>query len=66
MVCNGRLIENTIEVNETAGNSSLSYDPLSDQYSYLWKTDKLWKGQCRQLQIAFADGSVRTAFIRYK
>jgi len=32
----------------TAGSSSLSYDPTTDQYVYVWKMDKSWTG-CRQL-----------------
>ena len=37
-------------------SSGLSYDLVSDQYSYVWKTDKLWAGKCRQLVLKFADG----------
>jgi len=45
----------------TAGNSGLSYDPTTDTYTYVWKTDKSWTGTCRRLIVTFADGSVRTA-----
>jgi len=45
----------------TAGNSELSYDPTTDTYTYVWKTDKSWSGTCRRLFVTFADGSVRTA-----
>jgi CSLREA domain-containing protein len=45
----------------TAGNSELSYDPSTDTYTYVWKTDKSWAGTCRRLFVTFADGSVRTA-----
>jgi CSLREA domain-containing protein len=45
----------------TAGNSELSYDPSTDTYTYVWKTDKSWGGTCRRLFVTFADGSVRTA-----
>jgi hypothetical protein len=48
-------------VTETPGNSGLSYDPLTDTYTYVWKTDKAWAGTCRRLIVAFGDGSVRTA-----
>src|SRR5204862_5739159 len=35
-----------VELTDTvaAGNSSLSYDPSSDQYVYIWKTDQSWAG----------------------
>lgn len=45
----------------TAGNSTLSYDPSTDTYTYVWKTDKAWGGTCRRLFVTFADGSVHTA-----
>jgi hypothetical protein len=31
----------------TAGDSGLSYDAATDQYTYVWKTDKTWSGTCR-------------------
>jgi hypothetical protein len=46
---------------DTPGNSGLSYDPATDTYTYVWKTDKAWAGTCRRLIVAFGDGSVRTA-----
>jgi len=45
----------------TAGNSELSYDPSTDTYTYVWKTDKAWAGTCRRLFVTFADGSVHRA-----
>ena len=47
------VIEQTI----TAGNSTLTYNPLTQQYTYAWKTSKGWSGMCRQLYVQFADGS---------
>jgi hypothetical protein len=55
-----------IEETVTAGGSSLSYNATSDQYSYVWKTDKAWKGTCRQLIVKFNDGSTRTANFQFK
>jgi hypothetical protein len=40
-----------IEQTVTAGQSSLSYDALTNQYTYVWKTDKLWATKCRQLVV---------------
>jgi len=51
---------------ETAGGSSLSYDPSSDQYTYVWKTEKAWAGTCRQLVVALADGTVHRANMSFK
>jgi hypothetical protein len=40
-----------IEQTVTAGQSSLSYDALTGQYTYVWKTDKTWATKCRQLVV---------------
>ena len=45
-----------IERTETAGESSLSYDPTTDRYTYVWKTGKAWPGQSRQLVLKLDDG----------
>jgi len=50
----------------TAGGSSLSYDPSSDQYTYVWKTDPSWAGTCRQLVVTLKDGSIHTAYFKFK
>jgi hypothetical protein len=53
----GDQVEQTIN----AGSSSLSYDPVADQYTYVWKSDKAWAGTCRQLSIRLTDGSTHVA-----
>jgi CSLREA domain-containing protein len=50
-----------VVLTDTPGNSGLSYDPSTDTYTYVWKTDKAWDGTCRRLIVALGDGSVRTA-----
>ena len=48
---------------ETAGQSVLTYDPLTDQYTFVWKTVRAWRGTCRTLTLRFSDGTwYRTAF----
>jgi hypothetical protein len=64
--CDGSASVNTVEETDTAGNSGLSYDPDSDQYSYKWKTDKGWSGTCRQLIVQFDDGSAYSALFQFK
>jgi hypothetical protein len=61
MACSSGSVQDAVEETVTAGGSSLSYDPTTGQYIYVWKTDKAWAGSCRQLQVKFADGSVRVA-----
>ena len=50
-----------IETTVTAGGSSLSYDPTTGQYVYVWKTQKAWAGTCRQLDVQLSDGSHHVA-----
>jgi hypothetical protein len=51
----------SIEETVTAGASSLQYDATTDQYIYVWKTDKSWAGSCRQLQVQLTDGTRHVA-----
>jgi hypothetical protein len=48
-----------------AGNSSLSYDPSTDTYTYVWKTAKAWANTCRQLVLTLIDGSQHTALFKF-
>jgi len=55
-----------IEETVTAGASSLSYDASTDQYIYIWKTDKAWNTPpCRQLVIKFNDGTFQRANFKF-
>jgi len=55
-----------IETTITAGGSSLSYDSITDTYTYVWKTNQAWAGSCRQLIVTLKDGSVHTANFKFK
>jgi hypothetical protein len=46
--------------------STLSYDAASGQYSYIWKTDKLWAGTCRQFVLRLRDGSFHIPYFQFK
>jgi len=61
MACDSGASVDAIEETVTAGGSTLSYDPLTKQYTYVWKTDKLWAGTCRQLVVKFDDGTTQLA-----
>jgi hypothetical protein len=56
------------EVNETltAGSSSLSYDPASDLYTYVWATQSSWAGTCRQLIVTLNDGTQHVANFKFR
>lgn len=56
------------EISETvaAGGSSLSYEPETARYTYVWKTDSAWGGSCRELQIQLMDGEVYTTRFTFR
>ncbi len=55
-----------IEQTVTAGSSSLSYDATTDQYTYVWKTEKAWAGTCRTLVVKLNDGTYHQANFKFK
>lgn len=61
IVCSTSAPTDQIEQTVTAGSSGLSYDATTDQYSYVWKTDKSWVGTCGQLTLMLKDGTSHTA-----
>jgi hypothetical protein len=46
---------------QLAGGSGLTYDPSTDRYKYVWKTDKRWARTSRQLVLGLKDGTFRRA-----
>jgi len=40
---------------------AFNYDPLVDQYIFVWKTNGSWKGTCRQFVVQLIDGSTHIA-----
>jgi hypothetical protein len=63
--CDSTAPVDAVEETVTAGNSSLSYDPLADQYVYVWKTEKAWTG-CRQLVVKLNDDMSYRASFKFK
>jgi len=64
--CDTSALLDAIEETVTAGSSSLSYDPIADQYVYVWKTDKAWAGTCRQLMVRLDDLTDHVANFKFK
>ena len=54
-----------IETTVTASTSGLSYDPITGQYTYTWKTDKSWANKCGTFTIKLIDGTTHTALFRF-
>jgi predicted extracellular nuclease len=66
IACNSTDPENGIDETFTAGSNSLTYDPLTDTYSYVWKTNKSWANTCRQLIVKLDDGTLHRANFQFK
>jgi hypothetical protein len=64
--CDSNAPTNDIEQTIAAGGSSLSYDPQTSIYTYVWKTDRSWASTCRRLTVKLADESVHTANFYFK
>lgn len=54
-----------VEETLTASNSGLSYDPATDEYTYVWKTEKGWSGKCGTLTIVLDDGSIHKILFKF-
>jgi hypothetical protein len=50
----------------TVGNSGLGYDPLSNTYTYVWKTTKSMAGTCQEFTLLLIDGSDHIAYFQFK
>jgi predicted extracellular nuclease len=55
-----------VEETGTAGSSSLSFDPTTNVYTYVWKTEKAWVNTCRQLVVKLNDGTIHRANFKFK
>lgn len=55
-----------LESTASAGLTGLSYDAASGRYSYVWKTQKAWAGQCRSLVLTMDDGTEHVAEFRFR
>jgi uncharacterized protein len=49
----------------TSSKSGLTYNALVDAYSYSWRTEKSWKGTCRQFELTLTDGTTHTAKFKF-
>ena len=63
--CNSLAPIGSPQPTSTPGNSALTYDPLLDQYTYPWKTEKSWADTCRQFVLVLDDGSVHKLYIHF-
>ncbi|HEX9387606.1 MAG TPA: PxKF domain-containing protein, partial [Anaerolineales bacterium] len=66
IACDGSAPGDAIEETVTSGISGLQYDPATDTYTYVWKTQKSWAGTCRQLIVRLGDGTDHVANFQFK
>lgn len=66
VACDSSAPVDGIEQTVSPGSATLTYDPLSGTYQYVWKTDKSWAGTCRQFVMQLRDGTVERATFKFK
>jgi hypothetical protein len=65
ITCESAAPTDAIEETATASNSGLKYDPVTDTYNYVWKTNKAWANTCRQLIVTLKDGTSHLALFKF-
>jgi CSLREA domain-containing protein len=63
--CDAGAGSDPVEAVSGAGGSGLTYDALSDQYTYVWKTDKAWANTCRTFELVLEDGTTHMAAFNF-
>jgi hypothetical protein len=63
VTCDATAPLDDIETTTTA-NSGLLF--AGGQYTYVWKTDKTWRGTCRELTLRLRDGTIKKAEFKFK
>ena len=64
--CEAGLPGDEIEETVNPGGSSLSYDATTDRYTYVWRTNRAWRGTCRILVVRLSDGTDHFAKFRFR
>jgi hypothetical protein len=65
IACDSTALVDGVEETLTAGASTLTYNPVTAQYTYVWKTDRAWTATCRQLVVKLVDGTVHRANFQF-
>ncbi|WP_413248348.1 PxKF domain-containing protein [Sinomonas flava] len=64
-VTGGALAGEPIDQSGKLPGAGLTYDAASGQYTYLWKTDRLWAGKSGTVSVRLADGTVHSAVFSF-
>jgi hypothetical protein len=62
VACDSETVSVSVVPTVSAGASGLTYDPETDLYTYVWKTEKSWSGTCRQLSLMIGDNTYTADF----
>lgn len=65
VACDNSAPQDDIAETLTVGGSSLSYDSVTDRYSYVLKTDKGWANTCRKLTVRLNDATDHVAHFNF-
>jgi hypothetical protein len=63
--CDSTAELDALETVATAGSSGLNFDSTTNQYNYIWKTDKAWTSGCRQVEVKLIDGTSHRANFKF-
>lgn len=66
IACEGAIPGSAEQATVAAEASGLQYHAVSQQYTYVWKTEKAWAGTCRELTLTLDDGTTHTARFLFK
>jgi hypothetical protein len=66
VACESGVPQGDLEQTVTPGSSSLSYDPITDTYTYVWKTSKAWAGSCREFIVKLNDATEHVVLFSFK
>ncbi|HEY8158460.1 MAG TPA: PxKF domain-containing protein [Methylobacter sp.] len=66
VACESGAPQDDLEQTVTPGSSSLSYDPTTDTYTYVWETSKVWAGTCRQFIVKLNDATEHAVLFSFK
>ncbi|MDZ7631975.1 MAG: ExeM/NucH family extracellular endonuclease [Gemmatimonadaceae bacterium] len=64
--CDATAGESEITETRTFLDVPLQYVRLTDRYTYFWKTEREWRGSCREIVFRFRDGTEETAKFRFR
>jgi Tol biopolymer transport system component len=66
IACTSGTLVSPIDETTAARANSLTYAAGTDRYLYVWKTEKTWRGTCRQLIVRLNDGTPHIANFQFR